>query len=40
MTVDVDVVDCGEGAGEAGAFSIGRTPVTNDRYAAFVAAGG
>jgi formylglycine-generating enzyme required for sulfatase activity len=40
VTLEFDLIDCGEGAGPAGAFSIGRMPVTNDHYAAFVAAGG
>jgi formylglycine-generating enzyme required for sulfatase activity len=34
------MVPCGEGTDELGAFSIGRTPVTNDVYALFVAASG
>jgi formylglycine-generating enzyme required for sulfatase activity len=39
VTLDPDLVDCGEGTGLAGAFSIGRTPVTNQRYAEFVETG-
>jgi formylglycine-generating enzyme required for sulfatase activity len=40
VTLDPDLVDCGEGIGLAGAFAIGRTPITNERYASFVAATG
>jgi formylglycine-generating enzyme required for sulfatase activity len=40
VTLDADLVACGEGTGTTGAFSTGRTPVTNDAYAFFVAATG